>query len=78
MAFHCVILNLEKKIVLWLTKDVFSRSFHSYKFFHKRVSCVKMQPKDNSIELSMFLKHGLTEMEKAPSQTFHLVLNMPL
>ena len=40
-AFHCVISNFEKKNVLLLTKDFFSRSFHSYKGFHERVSCVK-------------------------------------
>ena len=33
--------EFQKKIVLLLTKDFFSRSFHSYKFFHERVSCVK-------------------------------------
>ena len=37
-----------------------------------------MEPKSNSIELSMFLKYGLTEIIKAPSQVFDLVLNMPL
>ena len=30
-----------KKIVLLLTSDFFSRNFHSCKFFHERVSCVK-------------------------------------
>ena len=35
-----------------------------------------MEPKDNSIELSMFLKSSLTEMRKAPSQMFYLVLNI--
>ena len=41
-TFHCVISNFEKKkIVLLLTKDFFSRSFHSYKLFHERVSGVK-------------------------------------
>ena len=38
----------------------------------------KMRPKGNSIELSTFLKYGLTEVKKAPSQMFDLVLNMPL
>ena len=37
-----------------------------------------MNPKGNLIELSMFLKHGLTELKKAPLQMFDLVLNMPL
>ena len=37
-----------------------------------------MEPKGNSIELSMLLKYGLTEVIKAPSQMFNLVLNMPL
>ena len=32
-----------------------------------------MEPKGNSIELSTFLKYGLTEV-----QMFDLVLNMPL
>ena len=38
----------------------------------------KLEPKGNSIELSTFLKYGLTEVKKAPSQMFDLVLNMPL
>ena len=37
-----------------------------------------MEPKGNSIELSTFLKYSLMEVEKAPSQMFVLVLNMPL
>ena len=37
-----------------------------------------MGPKGNSIELSTFLKLGLTEVKKAPSQMSDLVLNMPL
>ena len=37
-----------------------------------------MEPKDNSIELSAFLKYSLTEVKKAPSQMSDLVLNMPL
>ena len=37
------LLNFEfqKKIVPLLTKDFYSQSFHSCKFFHERVSCVK-------------------------------------
>ena len=73
---HCVISNFEKKIVLLLTKDFFSRSFHSCKFFHEL--CKKWNLKGNSIELSTFLKYGLTEVKKAPSWMFDLVLNMPL
>ena len=37
-----------------------------------------MEPKGNLIELSTFLKYGLTEVKKALSQLFDLVLNMPL
>ena len=37
-AFHCVISNFEKRIVLLLTKDFFSGSFQS---FHEKVSCGK-------------------------------------
>ena len=37
-----------------------------------------MEPKGNSIKLSMFLKYGLTEVSKAPSQISDLVLSMPL
>ena len=48
-----------KKIVVLLTKDFFSRSFRS---FHKS----ELQLKGNSIELSTFLKYGLTEVKKAP------------
>ena len=37
-----------------------------------------MEPNGNSIELSVLLKYGLTEVIKAPWQMFGLVLNMPL
>ena len=37
-----------------------------------------MEPKGNSIKLSTFLKYGSTEVKKAPSQMFDLVLNMSL
>ena len=38
-----------------------------------------MQPKGGDlIELSTFLKYGLTEVKKAPSYMFDLVLNMLL
>ena len=37
-----------------------------------------MEPKGNSIELSSFLKYGLTEVKKASSKMFDLVLNKPL
>ena len=37
-----------------------------------------MEPKGNLIELSTFLKYGLTKVKKAPSQIFDSVLNMPL
>ena len=37
-----------------------------------------MEPKGNSVEISTFLKYGLMEVRKAPSQMFDLVLNMPL
>ena len=73
---YCVISNFEKKIVLLLTKDFFSRSFQSCKFFHEL--CKKWNLKGNSIELSTFLKYYLTEVKKAPSWMFDLVLNMPL
>ena len=59
---HWVISNFEKKIVLLLTKDFFSQSFHSCKFFHKLYK--KWNLKGNSIELSLFLKYGLTEVKK--------------
>ena len=32
-----------------------------------------MEPKGNSIELSMFLKYGLTKVKKAPSQMFEML-----
>ena len=71
--------EFRKTKVLLLTKNFFSRSFQSCKFFHERVSCVKNGTyKGNSIELSTFLKYGLTKLKKAPSQLFTLVLNMPL
>ena len=44
----------------------------------KDYKCKQMEPKGSLIELSMFLKYGLTEMKNAPSQMFNLVLNMPL
>ena len=37
-----------------------------------------MEPKGSSIELNTFLKYGLTEVIKDPSQMFDLVLTMPL
>ena len=37
-----------------------------------------MELKGNSIELTTFLKYGLTDVKKAPSEMFSLVLNMPL
>ena len=37
-----------------------------------------MEPEGNSIELSAFLKYGLMEVKKAPSQIFDLVLSIPL
>ena len=37
-----------------------------------------MEPKGNSFELSTFLKYGLTEVKKAPSQMSDVDLNMPL
>ena len=61
---HCIISNFEKKNVLLFTKDFFSQSFHSCKFFLKL--CKKCNLKGNLIELSMFLKHGLTKVKKAP------------
>ena len=35
-----------------------------------------MEPQGNSIELSTVLKYGLTEVKKAPSQMFDLVLTV--
>ena len=37
-----------------------------------------MESEGNSIKLSAFLKYGLMEVKKAPSQIFDLVLSMPL
>ena len=70
--------RISTKNVPLLTKEFFSWNFQSCKIFHERVSCVKKKLKGNSIELSIFLKYGLTEVKKAPSQMFDLVLNMPL
>ena len=36
-------------------------------FFTKGWVVQKMEPKGNSIELSTFLKYGLTKVKKAPS-----------
>ena len=59
-----VISNFENKIiVLLLTKDFFSRSFHSCKFFHKL--CKKWNLKGNFIKLSTYLNYGLTEVKKS-------------
>ena len=41
IPFYRAISNFQKKAVPLLTKDFFPRNFHSYKFFHERVSCVK-------------------------------------
>ena len=59
-----LISNFEKNCSI-ATKDFFSRGFHSCKLFHERVSCAKLEPKGNLIELSMFLQYGLTEVKKA-------------
>ena len=48
--------EFRKKIVVLLIKYFFSRSFHKY----------ELELKGNSIELSTFLKYGLTEVKKAP------------
>ena len=45
---RCVISKFEKKIVLLLTKDFFSRRFHSCKFFHE--FCKKWNLKDKLLE----------------------------
>ena len=58
--------EFRKKNVPLLTKGFFSRSFNSCKFFHERFELRKEKElKGNSIELSTFLKYGLTEVEKA-------------
>ena len=58
--------EFRKKNVPLLTKDFFSRSFQSCKFFHERFELRKEKElKGNSIELSAFLKYGLTEVEKS-------------
>ena len=59
-----------------VNKRLFLPCFHSWKFFHEL--CKKWNLKGNSIELSTFLKYGLTEVKKAPSWMFDLVLNMHL
>ena len=41
----------------------------------KDYKCEQMKPKGSLIELSMFLKYGLTEMKNAPSQMFYLKKN---
>ena len=48
--------EFRKKIVVLLIKCFFSRSFHKS----------ELELKGNSIELSTFLKYGLTEVKKAP------------
>ena len=48
--------EFRKKIVVLLIKYFFSRSFHKS----------ELELKGNSIELSTFLKYGLTEVKKAP------------
>ena len=48
--------EFRKKIVVLLIKYFFSRSFHK----------CELELKGNSIELSTFLKYGLTEVKKAP------------
>ena len=65
-AFHCIVSNFEKKIVLLLAKGFFSRSFHSCKFFSRKTElCNKMQPKGNLIELSLVFKIWFNWSEKS-------------
>ena len=71
MAFHCIILNFEKNCPI-ANKRLFLQKFS--KFSQKS----EFQLKSNSIELSMFLKYGLTKVKKAQLWMFDLVLNMPL
>ena len=58
MSFHCVISNFEKK------KTFSPEVFKVESFFMKRVSCIKMEPKGNLVELRMFVKYGLTKLKK--------------
>ena len=55
------------KNVPLLTKTFSPEVFRVVNFFTKMWVVWKMEPKGNLIELSMFLKYGLTEVEKAPS-----------
>ena len=56
----------KKKKCSIVNKKLLLRRFQCCKFFHERVSSVKMELKGNSIELSTVLKYGLTEVKKAP------------
>ena len=62
--FHCAILNFEKKIPL-LTKEFFSRSFHSCKIFHKTVSCVKNRTKRQFDQIKYISRIWLNRREKS-------------
>ena len=75
MPFHSVISNFEKKQCSIVNKRLSPEVFRVESFSRKGELCKK---RINSIELSTFLKYGLTEVKKAPSQIFDLVLNMPL
>ena len=76
---HCVISNFEEKKSCIVNKRLFLPKFSQLQVFVKNVVlCKKWKLKGNSIELSVFLKYGLTEVTKALSRMFDLVLNMPL
>ena len=74
--FHHLISNFEKKCSI-VKKRIFLPKFSQLQVFsRKRGLCKKWNLK--AVRLSTFLKYDLTEEKKAPSQTFDLILNMPL
>ena len=55
----------KKKNVRLLTKDFFSRSFQSWRFFHERVSCVKNGTKRQFDRIKYIFKIWLNRSEKS-------------
>ena len=74
--FHGVISNFEKNYCSIINKIIFLPKFWQLQVFSWKGEL--REPKGNLIELSTFLKYGLTEVKKAPLQMFDLVLNIPL
>ena len=67
MPLYYIISNFENKNCSIVDKRLSLLKFSVVRFFTKGWVVQKMEPKGNSIKLSMFLKYGLTGEKKAQS-----------